>query len=59
MTACDAMKSMASDPSKFYSTDGDVGCASDANPDFTDLVPIFSNIGASVMKKRRIPNNAT
>lgn len=51
------MRAIASDDSKFYSTDGDVNCASAANPDFTDLVDIFNNVAASIMKKRRIPSN--
>lgn len=59
ITACGAMRSMASDPSKFYSTDGNSKCSSSANPNFTDLVAIFNNVAASIMKKRRIPNGTT
>ena len=58
-TACDAMRGMASDPSKFYSTDGNTLCSSAANPNFTDLVNIFNNVAASIMKKRRIPSSTT
>lgn len=58
-TACKTMQDIASDPSKFYSTDGDDDekCPSAANPNFTDLVDIFNNVAASIMKKRRIPTS--
>lgn len=60
-TACKTMQDIASDPSKFYSTDGGVStsgkCPSAANPNFTDLVKIFNNVAASIMKKRRIPSS--
>lgn len=56
-TACDTMRAIASDDSKFYSTDGDERCSSASNPDFTDLVDIFNNVAASIMKKRRIPSS--
>ena len=60
-TACKTMQDIASDASKFYSTDGGVStngkCPSAANPNFTDLVSIFNNVAASIMKKRRIPNS--
>ena len=55
-TACATMKALASDASKFYSTN-QTTCPSAANPNFTDLVAIFQNVAASIMKKRRIPNN--
>ncbi|PZF76158.1 hypothetical protein DK847_13185 [Aestuariivirga litoralis] len=58
-TACATMRAIASDPSKFYSTDGNTKCASSANPNFTDLVKIFNNVAASIMKKRRIPSSTT
>jgi hypothetical protein len=55
------MQDIASDPSRFYSTDGGIStggkCPSTANPDFTDLVKIFNNVAASIMKKRRIPSS--
>ena len=60
-TACKTMQDIASDPSKFYSTDGGIStggkCPSTANPNFTDLVKIFNNVAASIMKKRRIPSS--
>lgn len=60
-TACKTMQDIASDPSKFYSTDGGSSsngkCPSTANPDFNDLVKIFNNVAASIMKKRRIPSS--
>ena len=58
-TACATMIGIASDASKFYSTDGNNNnkCASAANPNFTDLVDIFNNVAASIMKKRRIPSS--
>ena len=59
-TACKTMQDIASDASKFYSTDGGSSsngkCPSTANPNFTDLVKIFNNVAASIMKKRRIPS---
>ena len=60
-TACKTMQDIASDPSKFYSTDGGniTKCPSAANPNFTDLVSIFNNVAASIMKKRRIPSGTT
>lgn len=63
ITACKTMQDIASDASKFYSTDGGVStngkCPSAANPNFTDLVSIFNNVAASIMKKRRIPSGTT
>ena len=60
-TACKTMQDIASDASKFYSTDGGSSsngkCPSTANPNFTDLVKIFNNVAASIMKKRRIPSS--
>lgn len=56
-TACETMRQMASDPSKFYSVSGSGGCISDSNPNTTDLVAIFKNVAVSLMKKRRIPLN--
>ncbi len=58
-TACATMIAIASDASRFYSTDGNTKCASTANPNFTDLVSIFNNVAASIMKKRRIPSGTT
>jgi iron only hydrogenase large subunit-like protein len=58
-TACATMIAIASDASKFYSTDGNTKCVSAANPNFTDLVSIFNNVAASIMKKRRIPSSTT
>jgi len=62
-TACKTMQDIASDASKFYSTDGgnssNGACPSAANPNFTDLVSIFNNVAASIMKKRRIPSSTT
>ncbi|MEI8179940.1 hypothetical protein, partial [Aestuariivirga sp.] len=59
ITACNTMIGIASDTSRFYSTDGNTKCASAANPNFTDLVSIFNNVAASIMKKRRIPSSTT
>ncbi|MEY3081914.1 MAG: hypothetical protein RJA94_1899 [Pseudomonadota bacterium] len=60
-TACKTMQDIASDPSRFYSTDGGAStggkCPSTANPNFTDLVKIFNNVAATIMKKRRIPSS--
>lgn len=58
-TACATMIGIASDASKFYSTDGNTKCASSANPNITDLVDIFNKVAASIMKKRRIPSSTT
>lgn len=56
-TACATMKGIASDSSKFYSTDGNTKCNAAAN--ITDLVTIFNNVAASIMKKRRIPSSTS
>lgn len=56
-SACQAMKDMASDPSKFYSIPGSSKCNSEGNPTVLDLMSIFKHVAVSLMKKRRIPVN--
>ena len=58
ITSCSAMKQIASDPSKFFSTDGTTGLCPSTNP-YTSISSILSTIGASVTTTRLLPNNTT
>lgn len=57
MSACQAMKEMASDSTKFYSVDAN--CNAGANSGVTDLSAIFKNIATSLMKTRRVSEAIT
>jgi Flp pilus assembly protein TadG len=55
-SACTTMQDIASDSTKFYSTDGTASpCASKNN--YTTIAAIFQNIVASLETARLIPNN--
>ncbi|MGQ0484421.1 MAG: TadG family pilus assembly protein [Hyphomicrobiales bacterium] len=57
ISACETMRQLASDPSKFYSDQlgGINTCSSASNPS-TDLVGIFKSIGGSLATARLVPN---
>ena len=57
MSACQAMREMATDASKFYSVE--TGCDAGVNKGTTDLSVIFKNIAVSLMKTRRVSEAIT
>ena len=57
MSACETMKEIASDDSKFYSVD--TTCKAGANSGVTDLTTIFVAVATSLMKTRRVSEAIT
>ncbi|HWB47730.1 MAG TPA: pilus assembly protein TadG-related protein [Stellaceae bacterium] len=59
ISACNAMKNIASDSTKFYSDNsgGTGGCNSDNSA--SELVDIFNHVGSSVTMPRLLPNGTT
>ena len=57
MSACEAMKEIASDDSKFYSVDKT--CNAGVNSGVTDLTTIFVAVATSLMKTRRVSEAIT
>lgn len=60
ISACDTMRQIASDASKFFSDQvgGTNSCTAAANP-VSDLINIFQNIGTDLTSARLLPDNAT
>lgn len=59
ITPCDTLRQMASDPSKFFSSEtGTTGCISAANP-ATGINSIFPAIGKTFFGTRLVPNSTT
>ena len=57
MSACETMKEIASDDSKFYSVD--TTCNAGTNSGITDLTTIFKAVATSLMKTRRVSEAIT
>jgi Flp pilus assembly protein TadG len=58
ISACSAMQQIASTPKMFFSDDAN-GCTSPSNPSNSNLVALFTAIGASFSKPRLLPNSTT
>jgi hypothetical protein len=61
ITSCSAMKQIASDSTKFFSTDGTSNPCASSNP-FTSITQIFQNVGSSIhsiTNTRMLPDNTT
>lgn len=59
ISPCDTLRQMASDPSKFFSSEtGTTGCISAANP-ATGINSIFPAIGKTFFGTRLVPNSTT
>jgi Putative Tad-like Flp pilus-assembly len=58
ISACSTLQQMASTPKMFFSDDAN-GCTSPSNASNSDLVALFTAIGASLSPPRLLPNSTT
>ena len=58
ISACSTLQQMASTPKMFFSDDAN-GCTSPSNPSNSNLVALFTAIGASFSSPRLLPNSTT